>query len=124
MKNSILNLTVVLIVAVVTSNCNGGESNVSKQNNAPTVSKLDGESLVQGSDCSTCHKLDDVLTGPSYKKIADKYAGDATIVSSLATSIIKGGKGKWGENAMTAHPAITQPEAEAMVKYLLSLKSN
>jgi cytochrome c len=124
MKKSILTLAVLLTVAIISSNCNGGKSNVVEQKNAPKESNLDGESLVQGSDCATCHKVDDMLTGPSYKKIADKYAGDATVISALATSIINGGKGKWGEIAMTAHPNITRQEAEAMVKYILSLKSN
>ncbi len=124
MKKSILTLTALLIVAIVISSCNGGESNVSKDNKAPKVSALNGEALVQGSDCATCHKMDDVLAGPSFKQIADKYAGDATVIPTLASSIIKGGTGKWGVTAMTAHPNITQPEAEAMVKYILSLKSN
>jgi len=64
-----------------------------------------------------------VFTGPSYRQIAEKYAGasDATI-TELGGKIIKGGNGVWGSALMTPHPAISQQDAEAMVKYILLLK--
>src|SRR5690606_14193716 len=46
---------------------------------------------------------------------------DEGTVSQLAAKIIAGGTGVWGEQAMTAHPALTQIDAEEMVKYILSL---
>lgn len=82
-----------------------------------------GLSLVAKSDCLTCHKIDDKLTGPSYREVANKYANmPDTIVAHLAGKIIKGGNGVWGEAYMTPHAAVSQEDAEAMVKYIMLLK--
>ncbi|MBK8143178.1 MAG: hypothetical protein IPK57_20860 [Chitinophagaceae bacterium] len=46
----------------------------------------------------TCHKVDDVFTGPSYRQIAKRYKGaSAAEVAELAQKIIKGGNGMWGQ---------------------------
>ena len=82
-----------------------------------------GLALVAKSDCLTCHKIDEAVTGPSYRDVANKYAGKSdTVVSYLASKIISGGKGNWGEVMMTPHAGISKPDAEAMVKYILLLK--
>ena len=81
-----------------------------------------GLALVAGSDCLTCHKVDEKIIGPSYREVANKYDNTEANVKMLAEKIIKGGKGVWGEVEMTAHPAITQADAEQMVKYILLLK--
>ena len=78
--------------------------------------------MVAGSDCLTCHKVDEKVIGPSYRDVANKYENTEANVKMLAEKIIKGGKGVWGEVAMTAHPAVTQADAEQMVKYILLLK--
>lgn len=82
-----------------------------------------GLALVANSDCATCHKIDEKMTGPSYRDIAAKYANatDAQ-VTEVAQKIIKGGSGNWGEIPMTAHPAISEADAVAMVQYILLLK--
>jgi cytochrome c len=83
-----------------------------------------GLQLIAGTDCLTCHKIDEKLNGPSYRDVANKYAGMGdTVVTRLATTIIKGSKGVWGDVAMTAHPGLSQADAEAMVKYILLLKN-
>lgn len=82
-----------------------------------------GLALIAKSDCLTCHKVDEPLTGPTYRDVANKYAAmPDTIVAHLAGKIIKGGNGVWGETFMTPHPGISQADAEAMVKYILLLK--
>lgn len=82
-----------------------------------------GLALVGQSDCFTCHKVDEGIQGPSYRDVANKYAGEGSaIVPKLAEKIIKGGTGVWGQVPMIAHPAISQEDAEAMVKYILLLK--
>ena len=40
----------------------------------------------------------------------------------LAGKIINGGQGNWGEVPMSAHPQISQADAEEMVKYILTIK--
>jgi len=62
--------------------------------------------------------------GPAYKDVAAKYENTEENVKMLATKVIKGGSGVWGAVPMTPHPQISQEDAEAMVKYVLLLKSS
>lgn len=44
-----------------------------------------GLELAAANDCATCHKPYEVLTGPSYQDIANKYAADAPgVIPKLA----------------------------------------
>jgi cytochrome c len=96
------------------------ETSVSATKRDPVYVK--GLELVGKSDCLTCHKIDDKLIGPSYKEIAKKYAGAPNdVVTALARTIIKGGSGNWGNVPMTPHPAVSQEDAETMVRYILTL---
>jgi cytochrome c len=82
-----------------------------------------GLALASKSDCFTCHSIDDKLTGPPYREIANKYAPmPDTIVTHLAHKVITGGSGVWGEIIMTPHPALSQADAESIVRYILLLK--
>src|SRR5688572_19660630 len=73
----------------------------------------EGLTLISKSDCLTCHKVDEKLTGPSYRDVANKYASQAPgIIPQLAEKIVKGGSGVWGEVPMLPHPSITQGDAE------------
>ena len=81
-----------------------------------------GLALIADNDCLTCHKVDEVLTGPSYRDVANKYAGADTAVVYLGSKIIRGGTGVWGTTMMTPHSGITKEEAETMAKYILLLK--
>jgi cytochrome c len=82
----------------------------------------DGAALIAGSDCRTCHKDDVKLIGPAYQDVAKKYTNDEKTVKMLAEKVMKGGTGVWGQIPMAAHPALSQDDAEAMVKYVLSMK--
>lgn len=63
-----------------------------------------GLTLIAQSDCLTCHKVEDRIVGPSYSEVAAKYPANDSTYNYLAQKIIKGGKGVWGEVAMTPHP--------------------
>jgi cytochrome c len=82
----------------------------------------DGKALIEASDCRTCHKDDAKLIGPAYKEVAAKYPSNEANIKTLAEKIIKGGQGNWGEIPMAGHPNVSQEDAEAMVKYILSMK--
>jgi cytochrome c len=82
----------------------------------------EGLALVKNSDCLTCHREHSKVNGPSYDEIAAKYTNDEKTITMLAGKIIKGGKGVWGETEMTAHPGLSQQDAEKMVKYIFKLK--
>ncbi|MBS1597854.1 MAG: PQQ-dependent sugar dehydrogenase [Bacteroidetes bacterium] len=77
--------------------------------------------LINMNDCKTCHMPDKKSVGPSYTDVAQKYKNDASALNRLAAKVISGGVGVWGEHAMAAHPQLTPPEAEKMVKYILSV---
>lgn len=82
-----------------------------------------GLALEAQNDCKTCHTIDEKLNGPPFREIANKYAGmPDTIVTHLAGKIITGGSGVWGEIMMTPHPALSQADAETIVRYILLLK--
>ena len=83
-----------------------------------------GLALIAQSDCLTCHKVSEKLTGPSYQEVANKYAGSDTAMNYLVGKIIKGGKGVWGAVPMTPHPLLSETDVQQMVKYILLLKTN
>jgi cytochrome c len=53
--------------------------------------------------------------------IAKKYRAGSTNIARLSEKIIKGGGGVWGEQAMAAHPQVSNADAREMVQYILSL---
>ncbi len=72
----------------------------------PDYSK--GLNLVAQSDCLTCHKVEDVNVGPSYRDVANKYEANKKNISLLADKIIKGGGGVWGQVPMTPHSTLSK----------------
>ena len=115
-------------VLVMLAACGGSESK--SKTEAPKTADVTknpdyqrGLELISKSDCFTCHQIDDKLTGPPYREVANKYAGmPDTIITHLANKIISGGTGVWGQIIMTPHPALSQADAQTMVKYILLLK--
>lgn len=82
-----------------------------------------GLELITRSDCFTCHKLTEASVGPSYALVAAKYKTiNEANMDSMVTQINKGGKGRWGNVPMTAHPAISKEDAQSMVHYIMSIK--
>lgn len=80
-----------------------------------------GETLVKGNDCNTCHHKVNTLIGPSHEAVAKRYEFTEPIVKLLARQIIRGGSGEWGQVPMPAHIDVSQSDAEAMARYVLSL---
>lgn len=83
-----------------------------------------GLELVKGSDCITCHKIDEKVIGPAFREIANRYHNDDATIDTLAHKIIKGGQGNWGNIPMLAHASLPLDDAKAMAKYILLLKNN
>jgi len=81
-----------------------------------------GYALTLVMDCKSCHKEDGVSIGPSFKRVAEKYATDKKAPTYLSQKIMKGGSGVWGDVAMSAHPNIEQKDLDQIVHYILSLK--
>lgn len=80
-----------------------------------------GESLVNASDCKTCHHKTNKIIGPAHEEIAKKYEFTQANVTLLANKIISGGQGVWGEVPMSGHPDLQLADAEKMARYVLSL---
>ncbi|MDX1636380.1 MAG: PQQ-dependent sugar dehydrogenase, partial [Balneolaceae bacterium] len=82
-----------------------------------------GKSLMSQSDCSACHAVDQQSIGPSFRQIANRYAGRDQVVDTLAAAIITGSSGKWEQSTqpMPPHPQLEKQEAEQMAEYILSL---
>jgi cytochrome c len=82
-----------------------------------------GAQLIAKSDCLGCHKEQEKLIGPAYADVAKKYSpATPAIIDTLATKVINGGKGHWGDVPMSAHASLSMDDARTMVKYILSLK--
>ncbi|MCD8741580.1 ThuA domain-containing protein [Mucilaginibacter roseus] len=82
-----------------------------------------GKELIANSDCKACHQVDAKSVGPSFVDVAKRYANDKGAVDKLADKIIKGGGGVWGEHSMAAHPQLSKPNAQEIVKYILTLNN-
>lgn len=128
-------ITIILLTSGIYA-CNSG-SNDSKTDTASTttaaVAKPDvtntpeftkGLDLVKNSDCATCHKVDEKVTGPAFRDIANKYTNNDATIDTLAHKIISGGSGNWGNIPMVAHPGISVADAKSMATYVLLLKNN
>jgi len=80
---------------------------------------------INESDCKACHAMNAKSVGPSYIDIAERYKKDPATVSRLAQKIINGGSGSWGNtHAMSAHPQLSQEDAQKMVDYILGLRND
>ena len=84
---------------------------------------LDGNALIEGSDCSACHTRDKASVGPSYAQLSERYEGSAEQLAELASKVLDGGAGNWGEHAMSPHPQHSREEALEMVAAMLGVRS-
>ena len=102
----------------------GFDKTVIAQGHQANTGVSSGKRLIELSDCKSCHQNEQKSIGPAYREVAKKYKNGFMVVENLTRKIIKGGGGVWGEQAMSAHPQITEDEAKDMVKYILSLDSD
>jgi cytochrome c len=81
-----------------------------------------GYALTQVMDCKSCHKENSASVGPSFVRVAEKYASDKNAKAYLGQKIVKGGAGVWGDVVMSAHPDLAEKDLGQIVEYILSLK--
>ena len=77
--------------------------------------------LAMKKNCLACHATDKKIVGPSYKDVAEKYAGQKDAAAKLAEKIQKGGVGAWGQIPMPANP-VTPDEAKQLAAWVLTIK--
>lgn len=81
-----------------------------------------GQYLIQKSDCSTCHEVDEAMVGPSFQQIAARYGNQKDAISHLVRKVRMGGTGVWGNSVMNAHPALAESDAKTIIDYIFTLK--
>lgn len=137
-----LNKTLAMVMtagAFVAVSCGGGsDSNTETETITPVAEPakevsleekykddpvfIKGVELMKQNDCPSCHMIERKIVGPSYADVAAKYESTDENVELLASRVIAGNVGVWGEIPMPAHPALSKEDAEDMVKYVLLLK--
>jgi cytochrome c len=129
--------SIVLAIAFLCYACGGNEqatetkpisaateTEESQKEKTTEVKELpkDGKALLEASDCRTCHKDKEKLIGPAYAEVAKKYKSTEENITMLASKVINGGTGVWGQIPMSPHNGLSQEDAEAMVTYILTIK--
>ncbi|MEP6683229.1 MAG: c-type cytochrome [Parafilimonas sp.] len=139
MKKCFIVIASLVIVAACNSNTNSGSNSDSSSATADSKSAdlssnpdyQKGLTLIAANDCLTCHKIDEKLVGPSYRDVANKYAGSDTALNYLSHRIIHGvganDQHDWADQTnnaiMTPHLAVSEADADQMVKYILLLSN-
>jgi len=125
-KTVILLSSISLIVACGNNSSTEGKTTEPTSQEQPAAKEdpeaEKGLNLIAKIYCLTCHQVEVKATGPAYMDVAAKYPNNEQVIDSLSQKIIKGGAGNWGTIPMTPHPSISEDDAKAMVKYVLSLK--
>ena len=76
------------------------------------------EKLAEEKKCTTCHKVDTKIVGPSYTEIAN---GEGVTAERLAKSLLEGSKDQWGSIPM-AKQEVTEEEAKTLADWIMTLK--
>jgi len=87
-----------------------------------SASVMADAALAKSKNCMACHAAERKLVGPSYKSVAQKYAGDAKAADMLAIKIVKGGAGVWGAIPMPANPQVGEADAKKLAVWVLNMK--
>ncbi len=88
---------------------------------APSPALASAE-LARSKICLGCHAIDKQQIGPSFKAVAQRYAGQPDAAAKLAQKIMNGGKGVWGAVPMPANPKLTADEARRLAEWVLTVK--
>jgi cytochrome c551/c552 len=77
--------------------------------------------LARRSGCMACHAVDRRLVGPSFHDVAARYRSQPGAAERLATKVRQGGSGEWGSVPMPAHGALSESDAQSLVRWILGL---
>ena len=140
MKKSLIVLSLGFSFAAFLPACGGGDSGAKTtagDTKTDTVSSTSGGGLpsfitqaeydkavelVAGSDCGGCHQITTKTNGPAWTEIGKRYEPTQANIDTLASKIINGGSGNWGEVPMQPHPDFSKENATILAKYVLSLR--
>lgn len=77
--------------------------------------------LAWDSGCFNCHDLHERVRGPAWTEVARRYRNDADAYERLVQTVIEGGGGNWGEDAMSPNRRVPEEDVRRLVAWLLAL---
>lgn len=91
----------------------------------PAVARADVHvQFAHSKQCLACHQVDTKRVGPSFRAIAQRYAGASGAGSYLADTIRDGSRGKWGAIPMPAQAQVSVVDSLRLATWILSLEEN
>ena len=93
-------------------------------NNLPVAAAADAAAakLLKANDCTKCHAVDKAKKGPSYKKVAAKYKGQADAEEKLVKHLSSSPLVKLDDGTEEEHKAFKGSPAEMQKVILYILK--
>lgn len=88
----------------------------------PSGTALADDEMYKTKNCFACHRIDKDYHGPSFQRVAEKYANDKEADAQLVKKIREGSVGVWGPTPMPPQAQVTDDEALTLVRWILSLK--
>src|SRR5690606_37941122 len=90
-----------------------------------SIEEIVGKNILNKNDCSTCHQINSISVGPAYDRIVSKYNKYSKAdIDYLSNKIIAGGSGVWGSVEMPPHPALSERDANLIVKYIFGIDNS
>lgn len=82
--------------------------------------------IAKKNNCDICHSIDKKIIGPAWVDVAKKYKNDKDAESRLIVKVSKGGRGVWGNEAVSSMPpndasGKKQAEMKELVSFILGL---
>lgn len=82
----------------------------------------DAAALVIEKRCNACHEMSAASLGPPWQAIAARHASRKDLMEDvLATKIVHGGGGNWGNVPMVPNQRVSLIEAKRMAAWILNL---
>jgi cytochrome c len=90
----------------------------------PAFAQEDASALVIEKRCNACHEMSAASLGPPWQAIAARHAARKDVMQDvLATKIVHGGGGNWGNVPMVPNQRVSLEEAKRMAAWILTLSS-
>ncbi len=93
---------------------------------AAGFAQADDEAMIDlawDSGCFNCHDLDKTLRGPAWRDVAKRYHdADEAVFERLVAKVRDGGRGNWGDEAMSANRRVPEEDIRTLVDWILRLE--
>lgn len=86
----------------------------------PAAAQTPPADLARKNACLACHGLVHKQVGPGFAQIAERYRGDGEAAARLAGKIRDGSVGSWGRVIMPRQVQVSEADAQALSRWILS----